>query len=295
MLHRVELRTRVARGNKNPVSRSFKDTLSGSPDTVVEVIDEPATSESPVRVGVYVDAFNVYYGARGHCGRGTPGWRWLDLAALALSLINPYFWPNAQLERLVYCSAPRDREGDPTSQSDQQTYIDALCEHIPAFELVSGKYVPRDKSGILVAKARNSTPKRRVASPGADQLPPWLPVEETVGAEGQTELLATVATFEEKGSDVNVASSLLIDVLTGRVDAAMVLSNDSDLHFPLAYAREYVPVATINPGTNALAKDLGGDRSAGAGRHWWRKLRPEDFFNNQLPDPVGTIAKPKGW
>ncbi|PWV71430.1 hypothetical protein SAMN05421630_115133 [Prauserella marina] len=35
----------------------------------------------PMRVGVYVDAFNVYYGARAQCGRGTPGWRWLDLAA----------------------------------------------------------------------------------------------------------------------------------------------------------------------------------------------------------------------
>ncbi|HEY7200404.1 MAG TPA: NYN domain-containing protein, partial [Candidatus Dormibacteraeota bacterium] len=31
-----------------------------------------------MRVGVYVDGFNLYYGARGLCGRGTAGWRWLD-------------------------------------------------------------------------------------------------------------------------------------------------------------------------------------------------------------------------
>lgn len=67
---------------------------------------------SPMRVGVYVDAFNVYYGARSHCGRATPGWRWLDLAALTVSLINPYVWPEPRLERLVYCTAPRDREGE---------------------------------------------------------------------------------------------------------------------------------------------------------------------------------------
>ena len=36
-----------------------------------------------MRVGVYVDGFNVYYGGRGLCGRGTAGWRWLDLRALA--------------------------------------------------------------------------------------------------------------------------------------------------------------------------------------------------------------------
>jgi hypothetical protein len=39
-----------------------------------------------VRIGVYVDGFNLYYGGRGLCGRGTPGWRWLDLRALATSL-----------------------------------------------------------------------------------------------------------------------------------------------------------------------------------------------------------------
>jgi hypothetical protein len=39
-----------------------------------------------VRIGVYVDGFNLYYGARGLCGRGTPGWRWLDLRALATDL-----------------------------------------------------------------------------------------------------------------------------------------------------------------------------------------------------------------
>jgi hypothetical protein len=38
---------------------------------------------------VYVDAFNVYYRARKVCGRGTTGWRWMDLAGLAMDLINP--------------------------------------------------------------------------------------------------------------------------------------------------------------------------------------------------------------
>jgi hypothetical protein len=31
-----------------------------------------------MRVGVDVDGFNLYYGARALCGRGTPDWRWLD-------------------------------------------------------------------------------------------------------------------------------------------------------------------------------------------------------------------------
>jgi hypothetical protein len=248
-----------------------------------------------MRVGVYLDAFNVYYGARPHCGRGVPGWRWLDLAALAMSLINPYVWQEHELEWLVYCTAPRDREGDSSSRQDQQTYINALRQHIPELDIVDGKYVPRTKAGVIggegplraAATARAfsgpRSPSRMVASRG-DR-----------GPEGRGELLVSVTTFEEKGSDVNVASSLLIDVLSGRADAAMVLSNDSDLHFPLAHARMHVPVATINPSTKATATDLRGARDARAGRHWWRRLRPDDFFDHQLPNPVGKFTKPEGW
>lgn len=147
---------------------------------------------------MYVDAFNVYYGGRSLC-RGTPGWRWLDLAGLALDLINPRIW------------------------------------------------------------------------------------------------LLTVATFEEKGSDVNVASHLLIDVLTQQVDAAMVFSNDSDLEFPVAEARRHVPVATINPRANRTVDGLRGNAQSGAGSHWWRQLKAADLFDHQLPNPIGRRVRPEGW
>jgi hypothetical protein len=49
--------------------------------------------------------------------------------------------------------------------------------------------------------------------------------------------MVSYANREEKGSDVNVASHLLVDVLTDRIDAAVVISNDSDLRFPVQFAR----------------------------------------------------------
>ena len=48
--------------------------------------------------------------------------------------------------------------------------------------------------------------------------------------------------IEEKGSDVNVASHLLLDVLSNQVEAAIVISNDSDLRFPIQECRQRVPV-----------------------------------------------------
>ncbi|HEV3358720.1 MAG TPA: NYN domain-containing protein [Pseudonocardiaceae bacterium] len=251
------------------------------------------TRPTGTRVGVYVDAFNVYYGGRALCGRGTPGWRWLDIVGLATDLIDPRMWPDPKITTVAYCTALRDREGDPSSLSDQHTYINALkCRH-GIVSVTDGKYVPRVKKGVIVDMA--GRPPRRVSSPGTAHLPAWLPVDEVVGPAGQTELLATVSTFEEKGSDVNVVSHLLIDVLTDRINAAMVFSNDSDLRFPLEQARQRVPVATINPSTHPTATDLRGDPNTGAGRHWWRRLRAADLRNHQLPDPAGSHAKPIGW
>ena len=110
--------------------------------------------------------------------------------------------------------------------------------------------------------------------------------------------MASVATWEEKGSDVNVASHLLVNVLTGGADAAVVISNDSDLRWPVQEARRRVPVGVVNPGSGYLAGSLSSQPTVGVGRHWWRTLRAADLRSHQLPDPAGVWALtlfPKGF
>jgi len=104
--------------------------------------------------------------------------------------------------------------------------------------------------------------------------------------------MVSYAYREEKGSDVSVASHLLLDVLSGDADAAIVVSNDSDLRFPIQEARKRVPVGTVNPSRNWLAGDLAGSPADGAGGHWWRQLNARDFTTNQLPDPAGGYRSP---
>lgn len=100
---------------------------------------------------------------------------------------------------------------------------------------------------------------------------------------------------EEKGSDVNLASHLLLDALGRKIDAAVIVSNDSDLRFPVQEARKRVPVGIVNPGSAYTAGALSGSPNDGVGDHWWRTMRSAEFFSSQLPDPVGIYSRPAGW
>ena len=76
------------------------------------------------RVGVYIDGFNLYYGARGLCGKGTPGWRWLDLRALSQGFLHAHSgWSPPFDLRVVYCSARVSGRDNPSGQRDQDVYF----------------------------------------------------------------------------------------------------------------------------------------------------------------------------
>jgi hypothetical protein len=107
--------------------------------------------------------------------------------------------------------------------------------------------------------------------------------------------VVSCADREEKGSDVNIAAHLLLDTLEQRVDAAVLISNDSDLRLPVQEARRRVPVGTVNPSPNYLAGDLRGRLTDGVGGHWWANLTTTDFKDHQLPDPCSGYSKPDGW
>jgi hypothetical protein len=74
--------------------------------------------------------------------------------------------------------------------------------------------------------------------------------------DGTSGLLVRIRAFEEKGSDVNVGTHLMHDVLSGQVDAVIVVSNDSDLALPVRIARQHVPVGLLNPSQKPLATRL---------------------------------------
>lgn len=243
-----------------------------------------------MRVGVYIDGYNLYYGGRRLCGQGSSGWRWLDVRAMTDSLIiRTGAWAPAVIERVVYCTARVGGTSNPGSIRDQATYIDALRASGSIDVLEEGFYMEKTKIGPLANPDSHGRP--------VIVKPQWpMMVQDPIGQpRPNATFLAQIAAREEKGSDVNVASHLLIDVLGGAVDAAIVISNDSDLKFPVAHARTIVPVGLVNPSQRQTAGALKGLPGDGVGGHWWQKLTKPALTAHQLPDPVGNLVKPAGW
>lgn len=216
-----------------------------------------------MRVGAYVDGLNVYYGGRHLCGGGAPGWRWFDLAASVERMIaRNAAWTakGAALHRLVYCTALIRGEFDTNGRRHQEAYLAAL----------------RADDRITIELGHFALRKVR-------------------GEAGEAGKPATRTAPEEKGSDVNVASHLLIDIHTQAIDAAVLITNDGDLRLPAQHARTHVPTGTVNPRGESTARHLRGRRHDGVGGHWWYRLTAGDFFDHQLPDVVGGARKPGDW
>lgn len=244
-----------------------------------------------MRVGVYVDGFNLYFGGRSVNGRHSPGWRWLDVRSLCSDLVaRQGGWGGATLFRIVYCTARISGAINPSGQVDQDVYIKALQAVQSVDLIVYGYYMATVKEALLATKNPTSNKPIVVKSQW-----PVMVRDNSSTPVSDAQFMVSYLHLEEKGSDVNVASHLLSDVLTNQVDAAVVVSNDSDLALPLRMARDRVPVGLVHPGAGYRAGALKGKPSDGVGNNWWTKLVATDYANHQLPDPAGTFTKPAGW
>ena len=162
-----------------------------------------------MKTNVYIDGFNLFYGAL----KGTP-YKWLDIAALCQHLL-----PKNQIHRIKYFSAHvNQRPDDPDKRVKQQTYLRAL-KTLPNLEIILGHFL-----------------SQRCFMPLAGQ-----PV-------GQPKFVKVIKT-EEKGSDVNLAIHLLNDGYKNDYEVAVLITNDSDLLEAIRIVRQdlNLPVGILNP------------------------------------------------
>jgi hypothetical protein len=213
-----------------------------------------------VRTNVYVDGFNFYYG----CLKQTPH-RWLDIGAMARALL-----PSHQIHRIRYFTAlvsviPGD--GDGQQPIRQQSYIRAL-ETIPGLSVHYGHYLTHPKS---------------------------MPLAHPTATSGK---FANVIKTEEKGSDVNLATFLLLDAFSQDFEQAVLVTNDSDLALPVEMTRTQLklPVGIAFPCSLPRRTPSTKLRNVAT---FTRHIREPILRSSQLPqtltDAKGTITKPTAW
>ncbi len=203
---------------------------------------------------VYVDGFNLYYGAVQKTSL-----KWLNIAKLSGLLL-----PRDRIVRIKYFTARiKARRSDPDQPNRQQTYLRAL-RTIPNLEIIYGSFLS------------NAT-----ALPLESSLP-------------DNPKFVRVVRTEEKGSDVNIATHLVNDAHNGRFEAAILITNDSDLAEPVRIVCDELGfvVGILNPQKHP-SRVLSKYASFVKPIRKWALM--ESQFSDHLKDSKGSFHKPHKW
>ena len=204
---------------------------------------------------VYVDGFNLYYGAV----KGTP-YKWLNIFRLCQLLL-----PKNQILKIKYFTAlVTARPGDPDQPTRQQIYLRAL-RTISGLEIIYGHFL---------------------------EHPVMIPV--AGGPPGKPRYVQVIKT-EEKGSDVNIAAHMINDGYKGAYQVAILLSNDSDLVEPVKIVRDELklPVGVLNPRPASPSHEL--RLHATFVKPIRKGVLAASQFPTTLTDATGIFHKPLVW
>jgi len=204
---------------------------------------------------VYVDGFNLYYGAV----KDTP-YKWLNIRRLCELLL-----PNHSIQRIKYFTARVSaRADDPDKPTRQQIYFRAL-KTIPGLDIIYGSFLSHE---VMMPLAELPTRGSRFVK---------------------------VIRTEEKGSDVNIATHLVHDAYQTSFESAILIPNDSDLQEPVRIVQEELglEVGILNPhrqtASRVLARHAAFIKQIRAGA-----LRASQF-STTLRDKKGEFRKPRVW
>lgn len=217
---------------------------------------------------VYLDGFNLFY----RCLKGTV-YKWLDLETLFTRILS-----RNRVKRIKFYTANVSSHIDPGAPLRQQIYLDALAT-LPTVEIVKGTFMTAHKFLPLIRNAQGHPEFRPKADQCLIEPPPFM---------------AQVLKVEEKGSDVNLASHLVFDGCKGAFEAAVVVSNDTDLVEPMRLIKEELglPMGLVTPIKKPHQSLL---QQATFVRH----IRKSDLIASQFPDTVqasaGPLQRPQDW
>jgi uncharacterized LabA/DUF88 family protein len=208
-----------------------------------------------IKTIVYVDGFNLYYGAV----KGTSH-KWLNILKLCQSLLRK----NKIIKIKYFTALVSARPGDPDQPNRQQMYLRAL-RTLPNLEIIYGHFLEHE---IMMPLAK----------------PP---------AKGSK--YVRVIKTEEKGSDVNIAAHLVNDGHNNAYKVAVIISNDSDLVEPVKIVRQELKlsVGVLNPIPAHPSYEL--RKIATFFKPIRKGVLAASQFPDRLRDSVGEFHKPTRW
>ncbi|MGP0565505.1 MULTISPECIES: NYN domain-containing protein [unclassified Nitrospina] len=190
------------------------------------------------------------------CTKGTP-YKWLDFRKLCQEIL-----PNENIDKIKYFTAKvKGKPHDPEQPLRQQIYFRAL-RTIPNFEIHFGHFL----SHTVRMPVANSNPIR----------------------------FENVLKTEEKGSDVNLATHLLVDAFQNNFELAVIISNDSDLYEPIKVVKTlfHKKIGILNPHKKSSTQLK---RYADFTIRVNREHLNNSQFPDQLSDEKGSFHKPLSW
>jgi uncharacterized LabA/DUF88 family protein len=217
-------------------------------------------STPPERVICYVDGFNLYFGLK---DKGLKRYYWLNVRKLAESLLKS----GQQLVEVKYFTArisgaapyetPTRIAKMDAKRKRQSDFLEAL-QTLPNFCLYEGHYLDKRISCHHCGASWRS--------------------------------------HEEKMTDVNIATEMLVDAFGDRFDLALIVSADSDLVPPIKAVRQHFPKKSI-----VVAMPLGRNskqlrQAANASFTIGRKKYKDSQLSDQVMKSDGHILnRPTHW
>lgn len=184
----------------------------------------------------------------------------------------------------------KSQPDDPNARDRQRVYLRALETLSPTVGVYRGSFL-RNKNRMPLTWI----PRRRWER--------WLLALALRDPSIRTKPMGLTPTIrvwrtEEKGSDVNLASHLLIDGFRDEYELAVVVSNDGDLEYPIRYVRDSLgkPVGILD-GHEARNKSLAPDEMPPGS--FYKRIRKGPLAASQFPvemtDQRGAFRRPTGW
>ena len=212
------------------------------------------------RVIAYIDGFNLYFGMREVYQRK---YLWLDIEKLVSMLT---LRGDELLAVKYFTSSVKATKGDPNKSRRQNIYLDAL--RTTTVNIIYGEYQ------LTSVKCKNCS-YQITKCPDCGK---------------------NIETYKEKKTDVNIATSMLMDAYQNQCDKSMLISGDRDLSPPidalLANFQNHEVIVVFPPARKSKHLQKIAVHTL--------KIKEKHLAFCQLPDSIETesgyvLKRPKKW